>query len=85
MIETIIQITNQPYPFSSHPHSLNVQVEHLLQTDHLSHLFEEKKKFQIIKTIHNPSLVNLTQIYQENLILHLVYEYVHLSLPHCLG
>ena len=32
MIETIIQINNQIYPFNAHPHSLNVKVENLLET-----------------------------------------------------
>jgi hypothetical protein len=64
MIETIIQMEGKKYPFVIDEGEPNLKIESLLMVDS-GRVYEEKRRFQIIKNIANPSLITLNQIYQE--------------------
>ena len=80
MIETIIQWAGHNYPFDQLEEDPSTKLDYLVTTSDEEHLSECKKKNQLLKNNPSPYTVSLLQIYQEGLILHLVYECVPFSL-----
>lgn len=75
MIETIIEIENQQYPFeelSSKGHTITVKD---IQAYHSSRELSQKKDEMQKKNklISNPYLIRMVKIYQEDLNLHFIY------------
>ena len=83
MIETVLQVENQRYPFEgSRSNSCGVIVQDVQVFSSEKALLE--KKSEMVKKNHiltdSPYLIKLHKIYQNNLSLHYHYEYVPYSL-----
>lgn len=82
MIETILQIEGQIYPFERVPAGSGaVRVEERQTFTMLSDLLEKKREMvKKSKLLESNYLIRLLNIYQEDLALHFIYEYVPYSL-----
>lgn len=79
MIETIIQFESEKYPFEASESGPGIKVGAVEASLNFHELDTNKKKFQFLKNNSHPSIINLIQIYQEGLNLHLIYEFVPFS------
>lgn len=80
MIETIIEFNEDEYPFNTLGEYVNLKLETLIDCSNSDVFQHQKKKFQTFKNFASPYCIKLAQIYQEGLKIHLIYEYVHMSL-----